>query len=69
MKRPARVLRTGAKRHSIEPLAELREHQDDDRFDAIKIDPVVLSDDGSLPWRPSRYGYFLIVGAIIGLIT
>ena len=68
MERPAQVLGT-AKHDSIELLNERRKHPDDADF-ATEIDPAVVSDDyGDLPWRPNRYGYLLIVGAIMTLIV
>jgi len=69
MERPPKVLGTAATHDSIELLTERRKHPDDADF-ATEIDPTVISDDyGVLPWRPNRYGYFLIVGAIMTLIV
>ena len=50
-------------------MTEQRKHLDDAGFDAPEIDPALISDYGFLPWRPNRYGYFLIVVAIMTVIV
>ena len=65
MERPARVLDSASRRDDpTKLLTKLQVHQDNAVFDASEI-----SDDRLIPSRPNKYGYFMIVVAVMVLIT